>query len=178
MWPGSLIAIAGQRPAPVSDYLPQAPALLQQVRGSFGGRLVPSRQSGRDRVAMATAASSTLRVIGPAPDAMARLDADNTRAVWDPDGCCAFRKVEPLRRALAGFDAWISGSKRFQATTRTGLPVFEADGRHIKVNPLAAWTAARRLPRVWTSGGREPVSPNPPTPASTPVKAPETGQAA
>jgi hypothetical protein len=43
---------------------------------------------------------------------------------------------------------------------------------------LAAWTVARRLPRVWTSGGREPVSPNPPTPASTPVKAPETGQAA
>ena len=84
---------------------------------------------------------SDLRVVGPAPEEVARLDADNTRAVWDPDGCCAFRKIEPLKKALAGFDAWISGGKRFQAATRTSLSVFEADAPHVKVNPLAAWPA-------------------------------------
>src|SRR5215470_6874205 len=36
--------------------------------------------------------------------------ADPAGVLWDsdPDGCCGVRKVEPLRRALAGFDAWIS----------------------------------------------------------------------
>ena len=71
-----------------------------------------------------------------------RLDADLSRATWDPDGCCAFRKEAPLQRALAGFDAWISGRKRFQASTRFDLPVFEADDRHVKVNPLASWSAS------------------------------------
>jgi phosphoadenosine phosphosulfate reductase len=60
----------------------------------------------------------------------------------DPDACCGFRKVEPLEQALDGFDAWISGRKRFQAGTRAALPTFEADGTRIKVNPLASWTAS------------------------------------
>ena len=42
-----------------------------------------------------------VRSIGPTADEVARLDADTTRAVWDPDGCCAFRKAAPLQRALA-----------------------------------------------------------------------------
>ncbi len=81
-----------------------------------------------------------LRSVGPSPEEAARLDADLSRATWDPDGCCAFRKVAPLERALGGFDAWITGRKRFQAATRQAMPVFETDGRHVKINPLAGWS--------------------------------------
>jgi phosphoadenosine phosphosulfate reductase len=83
-----------------------------------------------------------VRSIGPSAEEVAAFDADFSRATWDPDGCCAFRKVRPLERALAGFDAWISGRKRFQGATRSSLPVFEFDGTHVKVNPLASWSAA------------------------------------
>lgn len=95
-----------------------------------------------------------VRSLGPDPAALA--DADPDRWLWDrdADACCALRKVEPLARAIRDFDAWISGRKRFQADTRTAIPTFEADGRRIKVNPLAGWTpemlathaAARDLP--------------------------------
>jgi len=85
---------------------------------------------------------SDVRSIGPTAEESTRLDGDGTRATWDPDGCCAFRKTQPLQRALAGFGAWITGRKRFQAATRLDLPVFEADAPHIKVNPLASWSAA------------------------------------
>jgi phosphoadenosine phosphosulfate reductase len=62
----------------------------------------------------------------------------------DPDACCDLRKVRPLERALAPFDSWISGRKRFQSGLRAGLEMFERDpvaGR-IKINPLAGYTAA------------------------------------
>jgi phosphoadenosine phosphosulfate reductase len=94
----------------------------------------------RDRL-VALLGLTGVRSIGPSAEEVARLDADSSRAVWDPDGCCAFRKVAPLQRALAGFNAWITGRKRFQASTRFDLPVFEWDGAHIKVNPLASWSA-------------------------------------
>jgi phosphoadenosine phosphosulfate reductase len=81
-----------------------------------------------------------VRTIGPRPEDVARRDALSCRAAWDPDGCCDLRKVAPLARALASFDAWVTGRKRFQAATRSGLGVFERDGSHIKVNPLARWT--------------------------------------
>ena len=57
--------------------------------------------------------------------------------------CCGIRKVEPLNRALAELDAWITGLRREQAVTRTGLPKVEADAAHHnmpKINPLADWT--------------------------------------
>lgn len=83
-----------------------------------------------------------VRSVGPSPEEVARLDADHSRATWDPDGCCAFRKIAPLQRALADFDAWITGRKRFQATTRSELAVFEVDGAQAKINPLARWSQA------------------------------------
>jgi phosphoadenosine phosphosulfate reductase len=75
----------------------------------------------------------------------------------DPDSCCALRKSEPLEAALAGFDGWITGRKRYQSAGRATLDFFELDpasGR-IKVNPLAYWRAGdvrayieeNRLPR-------------------------------
>jgi phosphoadenosine phosphosulfate reductase len=58
----------------------------------------------------------------------------------DPEACCHIRKVLPLDVALSGFDAWISGRKRFHGGDRLRLPVVEeVDGR-MKFNPLANWT--------------------------------------
>lgn len=69
---------------------------------------------------------------------------DPEAKLWqtDTDACCHVRKVLPLDRALAGFDGWITGRKRFHGGTRLALPVVEeADGK-IKFNPLANWTKA------------------------------------
>jgi phosphoadenosine phosphosulfate reductase len=69
--------------------------------------------------------------------------ADPTGELWryDPDACCALRKVTPLDQALAPFNAWITGRKRHQARTRSALPLVERVGGKQKYNPLAAWTA-------------------------------------
>ena len=79
-----------------------------------------------------------LRVFRPDPYLLAQKDSTSLRWSYDPDGCCDLRKVEPLRRALAPFDAWISGRKGFGS--RTGLPRFEIDEGRLKINPLADWT--------------------------------------
>ena len=84
-----------------------------------------------------------LRVYRPDPYRLAQKDATSLRWSYDPDGCCDLRKVEPLRRALGGFDAWISGRKGFQGKTRTALPRFEEDEGRLKINPLADWDKAR-----------------------------------
>ena len=56
--------------------------------------------------------------------------------------CCGIRKVEPLRRALAGLDAWISGLRRAQAVTRGAVRRLEWDEGFgiLKLNPLADWS--------------------------------------
>jgi phosphoadenosine phosphosulfate reductase len=56
--------------------------------------------------------------------------------------CCYMRKVEPLRRALAGKGAWITGMRRDQAVTRGNLEVsaFDADNGLQKFNPLLDWS--------------------------------------
>jgi phosphoadenosine phosphosulfate reductase len=65
--------------------------------------------------------------------------ADPARDLWfsDSDACCRIRKVEPLARALAPFDAWINGRKRFQGGVRAAIPVVEEDGVRLKFNPFA-----------------------------------------
>ncbi len=58
-----------------------------------------------------------------------------------PDACCALRKTAVLETALSGFDAWITGRKRYQSTTRADVAFFEADGdARLKINPLAHWS--------------------------------------
>ncbi|HEX7643826.1 MAG TPA: phosphoadenylyl-sulfate reductase [Burkholderiaceae bacterium] len=56
--------------------------------------------------------------------------------------CCRIRKVEPLKRALAGKKAWITGQRREQSATRSELKIEEFDAGHglAKFNPLADWT--------------------------------------
>ncbi|CAI07599.1 APS-reductase [Aromatoleum aromaticum EbN1] len=61
--------------------------------------------------------------------------------------CCGVRKMEPLRRALAGKKAWITGLRAAQSVTRTGLPQreFDAGNGLEKLNPLSDWSEAE----VW-----------------------------
>ena len=61
--------------------------------------------------------------------------------------CCAIRKVAPLKRALAGKSAWITGMRAAQSATRTELPVRQFDEANglAKYNPLADWSEAE----VW-----------------------------
>ena len=56
--------------------------------------------------------------------------------------CCAIRKTEPLRRALAEKGAWITGLRRGQSMTRREVRIeeFDADHRLAKFNPLADWS--------------------------------------
>jgi len=59
----------------------------------------------------------------------------------NPDACCALRKSAVLETALSGFDAWITGRKRYQSNTRAEVEFFEADGdARLKINPLAYWS--------------------------------------
>ena len=57
--------------------------------------------------------------------------------------CCGIRKVEPLNRALASVDAWITGLRRDQVVTRTRVKKVDVDHDHggiVKLNPIADWT--------------------------------------
>jgi len=91
------------------------------------------------------------------PSAEALAIADPERDLWfsNPDGCCELRKVQPLAKALAPFEGWMNGRKRYQGEERTGINAVEADGERIKFNPLAFVTkeeidgifAVRGLPR-------------------------------
>jgi phosphoadenylyl-sulfate reductase (thioredoxin) len=62
----------------------------------------------------------------------------------DPDACCERRKLRPLRAELARLDAWVTAIRRDQTPDRAAARVVEWDARFglVKVNPLAAWTAA------------------------------------
>lgn len=61
--------------------------------------------------------------------------------------CCFIRKVEPLKKAFSGLDAWVSGIRRGQASTRKDMRVVEWDSNYnlIKVNPLIEWSESQ----VW-----------------------------
>jgi phosphoadenosine phosphosulfate reductase len=88
-----------------------------------------------------------VRVFRPDPQAVAQYVAKFGRDAFYESmelrkRCCHIRKVEPLNRALEGKEAWISGQRREQAATRSGLKVQEYDAAHgiVKFNPLADWS--------------------------------------
>lgn len=60
----------------------------------------------------------------------------------NPNMCCYMNKVEPLQRALQGYDAWISGIRRDQTEARRNTPVISMQNNGLyKVCPMVAWTA-------------------------------------
>lgn len=92
------------------------------------------------------------------PERQAILHGDR---LWerDPDLCCAIRKVDPLRAALRGIDAWMTGLRRGQGGARSDTPMVEWDWRHelVKINPLARLTRAE----VWRYVQRHRIPFNP-----------------
>lgn len=99
-----------------------------------------------------------VRVVRAAQVDVNRLDPDGTLHQHDTDACCALRKFVPLQKALSGFDAWITGRKRFQSDTRAALDFFEnEENKRIKVNPLAHW--ARDDVRDYMENNRLPRHP-------------------
>jgi phosphoadenosine phosphosulfate reductase len=77
--------------------------------------------------------------IEPLAATLASDDPNGVLHKTSTDACCAIRKVEPMARAVVPYAAWFTGRKRFQAETRAKLPVFEAVGSRIRINPLAGW---------------------------------------
>lgn len=104
-------------------------------------RLFPETLAYRDKL-VAHLGLTNVREFHPDADAIAVNDAEGYLWFNDPDRCCDIRKVAPLERALTGYDAWITGRKRFQSDTRAALPLFETDGERVKLNPLAGWSAS------------------------------------
>ena len=69
--------------------------------------------------------------------------ARQSEELWqaDPENCCSAVKVGQLDRALASKDAWMSGLRRGEATTRAAAPIVSRDLRGlVKINPIATWT--------------------------------------
>jgi phosphoadenosine phosphosulfate reductase len=69
-------------------------------------------------------------------------DATSPGEPWTAERCCSAVKVEALERGLSDVDAWITGIRREQATTRTAANKLERDEKRgiWKLNPLADWT--------------------------------------
>lgn len=106
------------------------------------GKHFPETIAYRDQL-VARLGLTDVRIVTPDAEVIAKKDESGLRWSYDPDGCCEIRKVIPLEKAMAGFDASITGRKAFQASTRNALPRFEVDAAgKLKVNPLADWTKA------------------------------------
>ena len=101
----------------------------------------PETLQTRDRVAAAY--DVNVRTMLPLRT-VAQQDAEHGPRLHDrqPDQCCALRKVEPLERGLAPYDAWVTGMRRDDAATRADIPLVGWDARRgkVKLNPIAAWS--------------------------------------
>ena len=98
-----------------------------------------------------------IELVYPGPEGVQALVKDKGLFSFYHNGhgeCCEARKVAPLRRKLAGLDAWITGQRQDQSVTRGSVPLREGDtvfgsasaenepGALIKFNPLSEWSSA------------------------------------
>jgi phosphoadenosine phosphosulfate reductase len=118
---------------------PTTPVLFLNTHKLFGETM-----RYRDRV-QEVLGLTDVRAIGPHPDERNARDPEGTLWSRDPDQCCHFRKVMPLRNALAGFDAFVTGRKRFQTSERATMNKVESAERRIRFNPLVDWTLAELM---------------------------------
>jgi phosphoadenosine phosphosulfate reductase len=93
----------------------------------------------RDQLA-ADLGLTNLKIIHPLDETLAARDPNGTLHSRDTTACCDIRKVEPMARAVKPYRAWFTGRKRFQSGSRSTMPVFEAVGGRIRINPMADWT--------------------------------------
>lgn len=122
----------------VSRIIPEIPVIFIDT-----GKHFPATLEYRDL--LAELMSLNLNVVESRQDDLDREDPDGLLHQRDTDSCCAIRKTFPLQDALSGYDSWLSGRKRFQASSRAALPLLERDGAKIKINPLALWDRERLL---------------------------------
>jgi phosphoadenosine phosphosulfate reductase len=93
----------------------------------------------------AIAATLPVNVITVKPElTVEEQDAAHGKDLFDrdPDRCCFMRKVEPLIRGLAEYDAWATGLRREETRSRVIAPVvgWDEQKQKVKVSPLARWT--------------------------------------
>ncbi|WP_052462163.1 phosphoadenylyl-sulfate reductase [Nigerium massiliense] len=93
----------------------------------------------------ALAATIDANIVDVLPDlTVAEQDAEYGEKLHDrdPAACCAMRKVDPMNRELASYEAWVTGVRREDNALRANTPLIEWDEKHqmVKINPLAAWT--------------------------------------
>ena len=88
-----------------------------------------------------------IRVVYPEASAVQNYVADNGingfyHSLAQRQSCCAIRKIEPFRRAVLGYNAWITGVRHEQSEARASTKALEWDERYRmqKVSPLLAWT--------------------------------------
>jgi len=86
-----------------------------------------------------------VRIVNATPEhAVAEQDSLLGKDLFarDPNRCCALRKVAPLQKTLAGYDAWVTGVRRVEAPTRANTPLVTYDEKFglVKINPIAAWS--------------------------------------
>jgi phosphoadenosine phosphosulfate reductase len=115
---------------------PSVPVLFLDT-GQHFGQTLDYRKSLAAKLGL-----TDVRDLRPAYQDLATQDPSADLYKRDTDACCHIRKVLPLDRALQDFDAWITGRKRFQSSTRLSLPVVEEGEGKIKFNPLANWAKA------------------------------------
>jgi phosphoadenosine phosphosulfate reductase len=117
----------------VAQIDPATPVLFLNTHKLFGETM-----RYRDRLQEALGLTD-VRSVGPHPDDRRARDPEGTLWSRDPDACCHFRKIVPLRRALVGFDAIVTGRKRFQTTERATMQKVELVEGRVRFNPLVDW---------------------------------------
>ncbi|WP_374576647.1 phosphoadenylyl-sulfate reductase [Phenylobacterium sp.] len=120
----------------ISRLKPDAPVLFLDT-GMLFGQTLDYRKTLAARLGL-----TDVRDLRPLYNDLAVADPNAKLWQTDTDACCNVRKVLPLDRALADFDAWITGRKRFHGGDRLSLPVVEQADGQVKFNPLANWGKA------------------------------------
>ena len=118
----------------VAQIDPETPVIFLDT-----GKLFDETLEHRDRL-ISDLGLRDVRSVQPRSHDTENLDPTGTLWQHSPDLCCQIRKVEPLERALQGFQAWITGRKRFHGTSRNTLAPIELADWRVKVNPLADWS--------------------------------------
>lgn len=113
---------------------PATPVLFLNTRKLFGETL-RYRDALVDRLGL-----TDVRELVPDPGDIAAHDADGMLFRDRPDLCCYIRKTLPLNRALADFDAWLTGRRQDQSAGRAALKRVERGDGRVKINPLAHWS--------------------------------------
>lgn len=118
------------------------------------GRLAPETYEFIERVRQHYGIA--IHAVSPEPVALEAMVVKKGLFSFYQDGhgeCCGIRKVEPLRRTLKNYLAWMTGQRRDQSPTRTNVAVVESDtGNSGAAGPLLKWNplAATTLEQVWS----------------------------